>query len=289
MTPDTWLGQRSKATILLLGTLCVVTVGVADYVTTYELSLAVFYMAPIMAASWYAGRWVGIALSLESAVVSIATDLWGGVQYSSFMFHAWNGVMRLVFFATAAFLLDSLRRSLARERGLARRDALTGLANRLAFYEVAKAELARSARHERPLTLVYIDCDRFKEVNDTRGHAEGDRVLKAVGSALSNAIRKTDLTARLGGDEFAVLYPELDAARTQEVVNKLQSQLGAAMRDGGWPVTFSIGVVTCERVPASVEELIHRADQLMYEVKSSGRDAVRFARFPEDRLRAAAD
>jgi diguanylate cyclase (GGDEF)-like protein len=260
-----------------MGSACVALVGTADYLTTYELSLAIVYLAPIMAASWYAGRTVGLLLSLASATIAVVTDLWSGQQYSSVLFHVWDGVMRMGFFGTAAVLLDALHRALSRERALARRDALTGLANRVCFFEVAEAELARARRHARPLTVAYVDCDHFKAVNDTRGHDEGDRVLEAVGEALAGTIRKTDLAARIGGDEFALLFPELDAAQAREVVLKVKARLDAAMRQGGWPITFSVGVVSCASVPESVDVLLRRADELMYEVKTGGRDALRFA------------
>ena len=272
-----WLERQSARTVLALGLVAVALIGVADYLTSYELSLAIFYLAPILAATWLAGPRVGHTLGVTSAATVLATDVLGGLPHSAFFFHVWDGVMRAAFFAVSVALLDALHQALRRERELARRDVLTGLANRNAFFETAEAEIDRARRYQRPLTVAYLDCDRFKEINDASGHQAGDRLLQALGAALVGVIRKTDTAARIGGDEFALLFPELGSAGAREVMAKVQARLREAMRAGGWPVTFSIGVVSYPQAGEGIDAVLRRADELMYEVKHAGRDGVRFA------------
>jgi diguanylate cyclase (GGDEF)-like protein len=207
----------------------------------------------------------------------VSTDLLGGMQYSSVVFHVWAGVMHTAFFSIAVVLLAALKGALERERALARHDPLTQLPNRTAFFERAEAEVARLSRYGRPLTVAFVDCDNFKSVNDSAGHEMGDKVLQAVATALRGTVRRSDLASRIGGDEFALLFPELGAKEAQDVIAKLQARLLAAMAEQRWPVTFSVGVVTCTAPPGSFDALLAQADALMYQVKNSGRNAVKFA------------
>ncbi len=167
-----------------------------------------------------------------------------------------------------------LQAALENEKSLSRVDFLTGIPNRRMFYQTLSMEGKRSRRYLRPLTVVYIDVDNFKQINDLRGHAVGDDLLKLVGTVLESTVRSTDTAARLGGDEFAVLLPESDEQAAAVIVAKLQDNLQTAIRPRGWPVTFSFGVVTFPIALDSAEEMIKRADEFMYEAKRSGKSAV---------------
>lgn len=146
-------------------------------------------------------------------------------------------------------------------------DFLTGKPNRRMFYQTLSREGKRSRRYLRPLTVVYIDVDNFKQINDLRGHAVGDD-LKLVGTVLESTVRSTDTAARLGGDEFAVLLPESDE-QAAVIVAKLLDNLQTAIRPRGWPVTFSFGGVTFPIALDSPEEMIKRADEFMYEASGA--------------------
>jgi diguanylate cyclase (GGDEF)-like protein len=169
-----------------------------------------------------------------------------------------------------------LRLSLRREKELARIDPLTSVPNRRAFYEVLQRERHRLQRFARPLTLAYVDLDNFKEVNDSFGHKAGDSVLTTVASVMAGSLRKADVVARLGGDEFAILLPETNAEAARQVITKLHLRLLASMAQNGLPVTFSIGTVTFVTALESVEDLLQKADELMYFVKLHGKSDVRF-------------
>jgi diguanylate cyclase (GGDEF)-like protein len=171
-------------------------------------------------------------------------------------------------------LLFEMRLKLLQEKRLSRTDPLTGAANRRSFYEILEAEISRLNRYRRPLSLAYLDLDNFKQMNDRFGHEIGDAVLISVANTVQKHLRLGDSIARMGGDEFAILLKEADAVSAIGAIRRFQKHMLAAMRQSGWDVTFSIGVVTCEDPPASVQQLIARADQLMYEVKRSGKNNI---------------
>ena len=113
-------------------------------------------------------------------------------------------------------------------------------------------------------------------MNDRLGHQAGDELLAAIGRALRRAVRSTDVAARLGGDEFCVLLPETGPEGCRPALEKVRAEIEEAMRSGGWPVTASIGAVSCARPVRSVDELVRKADAVMYGVKASGKDAIQY-------------
>jgi diguanylate cyclase (GGDEF)-like protein len=167
-----------------------------------------------------------------------------------------------------------LQAALESEKNLARVDFLTGIPNRRTFDQALSLEGKRSRRYGRPITLVYIDVDNFKIMNDRYGHATGDELLKTIGEVLERTVRSTDVAARLGGDEFAILLPETDESNAGVLVAKLRQNLQKAVEPKGWPATFSFGVVTFPIAPATTEEMVKRADEFMYEAKRGGKSAV---------------
>jgi diguanylate cyclase (GGDEF)-like protein len=179
----------------------------------------------------------------------------------------------IVFFAVTTMLV-ALRDALERESQHARVDPLTEAANARAFYEAAETEISRLRRYARPFSVLYLDADNLKQVNDSRGHSAGDKALKATVSILKRTLRAGDTVARLGGDEFAVLLAEADAHAAEVVANRLQN----ALRQGlgrQFQFTYSIGVLTCLAAPPSVDDLVEWADNLMYAAKRAGKDTIR--------------
>jgi diguanylate cyclase (GGDEF)-like protein len=209
-------------------------------------------------------------------VIWYAADLAAGASYSAAWIPVWNALVRLAFFVVIADLVRRLRAALDAQRRLAEVDELTGLANGRRFQAAVDAEVARSVRYRRPVSLAYIDLDGFKAVNDRWGHPTGDTVLTRVGSVLRTQVRATDVPGRLGGDEFAVLLPETDAGQAGEAMAKMRPALEEAMAQGGWPVGFSVGVVSSSGDVATGQDLLRLADGLMYEVKRSGKGRTRF-------------
>lgn len=165
--------------------------------------------------------------------------------------------------------------SVALER-LATTDPLTGVFNRRHFEEVATTEIARARRYGVPLSLVIFDIDHFKSVNDRFGHQAGDRVLTRVTHLVREHLRVNDTLARWGGEEFVVLLPHRDAGEATRVAEKLRTLIGSTEFDAVGHLTCSFGVARLGSGD-SVDSLIHRADQALYEAKGSGRDTVRTA------------
>jgi len=165
-------------------------------------------------------------------------------------------------------------------RRLATVDALTGLYNRRAFVEHAQREVSRSRRHHDPLSLLLLDVDHFKNVNDTYGHGVGDRVLAAVGRLLSESNRVSDVSARWGGEEFVVLLSSTHAEGAELVADRVRMAIEALVveDDSGKRVnvTTSVGVSALLQ-DESLDGLVDRADQAMYRAKAAGRNTIRTA------------
>jgi len=157
-------------------------------------------------------------------------------------------------------------------RQLATTDSLTQVANRHTFENTLSIELQRAARGGRSVTLVMIDIDHFKELNDQFGHQAGDQVLRVTAATLRKHCRPFDTLARYGGEEFAVLLPECDAEHALESAERFR--MAVKQMPGPKPVTVSVGVATFPTHSTDAESLIRRADTALYESKGAGRDRV---------------
>lgn len=152
-------------------------------------------------------------------------------------------------------------------------DRLTGLPNRGAFDSRLAEEIARSRRHDRPLSLLVFDVDHFKTINDSFGHPVGDRVLSMLAQLVSREIRGEEMLARIGGEEFAVLLPETDIVHAAAAAERLRGTVAAARFDVAGVVTVSVGVDGLRDLD-DPEDLIRRADHALYAAKAAGRNAV---------------
>jgi diguanylate cyclase (GGDEF)-like protein len=179
--------------------------------------------------------------------------------------------------AAGAGMVVLMMRTTHRQSELARTDPLTGLYNRLGFDELATRELSRARRNASAITLLSFDIDGFKQINDKRGHAAGDDLLRAVGKAIRGAVRDIDVAGRLGGDEFAILLPDNRAVPPERAVERVRMVLMGEIARGNWPVTLSIGAVTVtvRDREIGIDEMIHLSDKLMYAVKNHGKDAMK--------------
>jgi diguanylate cyclase (GGDEF)-like protein len=267
-----YLRSQSKRSLILLCLTLVMLIGVCDYLAGPEIGFALFYLLPISLAAWFAGVSAGVILSLASALTWVADKWLEGEEAFQHLSSVWNAVVQLGFFLVIVYL----QRALQQEQVRARRDPLTEVGNRRSFFELAEAELQRAKRYPHPFTVVYIDLDNFKAVNDEFGHEVGDTLLRIITKIINRNIRSTDTVARLGGDEFALLLPETDRTSAGSVIDKLHAQLLAVMRKNGWMVTFSMGVVTFLTQPETVDDMIKLVDDLMYSAKDSGKNKIEY-------------
>ncbi|MFD3299766.1 diguanylate cyclase domain-containing protein [Aquipseudomonas alcaligenes] len=171
--------------------------------------------------------------------------------------------------------LDELSRSRNALEHLARHDPLTGLPNRRVFFERLEHALAAARRSAKPLAVLFVDLDHFKQLNDSLGHSIGDRVLQAVANLLRSATRESDTVARLGGDEFVILIEQLDdPGRVVAVLHKLHERFQLPMLLDGHEVKVqaSMGVSLFPRDGDDIESLVQQADRAMYVAKNAGRN-----------------
>jgi diguanylate cyclase (GGDEF)-like protein len=269
----------SKARVFGISLLLMLVVGWLDYLTGYFLFFDVFYLIPVTLSAWFVNRNIGFTFAVICAVTVFLANLPASENPGVLSVEVWNFAAHLAFFMIFAQLSNVLGAKLESETKLARTDFLTGASNARAFYDQAEMEISRSKRSGQPLSIAYIDLDNFKKVNDTRGHTEGDKVLKEVVSTLKQSLRASDFVARLGGDEFAILLPETDFPQSKMLAQRLREALLKISEYHGWPVTFSMGVLTCPEAPPDLQSVLEKADALMYKVKASGKNAVLHSNF----------
>ncbi len=185
-----------------------------------------------------------------------------------------GGAMLAPAVASLGFVLMGSDRVLERFENLASTDGLTGLLTRAAFLERA---LHRVQSATQPCSVLVVDMDHFKRVNDTHGHATGDRALELAAAAMRQALRPGDLIGRMGGEEFAVLLPDTPLSVAIGIAGRLQQAIAGVdlvVREQPVPLSGSIGVSEMRSGDTSLQALLEHADQAMYEAKRAGRDRV---------------
>lgn len=271
-----FFGKQRKSNVLATALVLSAAVGVLDHLTGAELAFSIFYLLPVSIAAWFVSRDAGILLSVVCAVIWFLADRAAGAGYSQPLILVWNVAAGFGFFLIFAILLAVLKRDLIRQSELARTDSLTGAANVRGFLESVSTEIDRATRYRHPLTLVYLDVDHFKAVNDRFGHGTGDMLLQMIVGTIRKCVRSTDVVGRLGGDEFAILFPETGYQAGEVAVDRVAENLRSLVRGSGWPVTFSLGAVSCTGMSSawSVDEVIRKADWLMYQAKGNGKNQI---------------
>lgn len=231
-----------------------------------------------------AGRYF-LAATLCGMLGTVSTTLaaWGWLPFTPISYHAveFGMIIEATLLALAlAYQMRQHQQASLRAELLAGLDPLTGLRNRRAFLERAGPVWSTAVRSARPLTLILLDIDHFKQVNDLHGHEAGDRALVAIAQHLSQACREGDILARWGGEEFIFLLPETDLAQACAFAERVRRSIEAqslSVKQGSIVLTASFGVAEHTR-QTRLEELINEADLEMYKAKQSGRNRVSPAR-----------
>lgn len=157
---------------------------------------------------------------------------------------------------------------------LSMRDGMTGLFNHTSFYELLELELKNHRRYGAGLSMILLDIDDFKSVNDQLGHQQGDRILIEVAKTMEEQVRESDICCRFGGEEFAVILPSTkEAAEAREIAERIRAG-AAGITCPGQRITVSVGVAVCDWAITSTQGLVERADQALYTAKRDGKNRV---------------
>jgi diguanylate cyclase (GGDEF)-like protein len=275
-----FLDRKGVTFNVTAGVVCAAFLGILDYYSDIyfgmNYTLLFFYFLPVAFVAWFAGRNAAVAMAVLCVGIKVATKFNPG---ETLLLLLWTNGSAFVFYLVFGLLLAKMRQLLDQERVLSRTDHLTGALNRKAFLEVMTNEILRLGRQGQPFSLAYLDLDHFKEINDTHGHSMGDFLLQKVVATISAHLRRTDVVSRQGGDEFAILFTNTDEPAALVAIQKIRDQLHLSMKQYNLAVTFSIGVLTCTGAPNTADEVISLADNLMYEVKRSGKNGIRQAAY----------
>jgi len=280
---ESWKRVGLKTAVAAVSFLCVAAIAWVDLITRYETAVSLLYLVPLYLAAWFS--WGGAAVIIGALGGLSDTMLTGMTGQQVGAVTILNSAIQGVFFVVFVAVLLALKRSRGRLEEFSRTDPLTGLANSRSFFQAGTAEMHRAARYHHPFSLVYMDMDDFKSVNDSLGHEAGDTFLRRIADTIRRTTRRSDIPARIGGDEFAILLPETDAPAAKIMVERLQAMLAKMRMPDGREATFSIGIMTrpatlpAHEYDGSIAEMVKAADALMYEAKRAGKDACRTGTF----------
>jgi diguanylate cyclase (GGDEF)-like protein len=222
-----------------------------------------------------------LGASVCGALGALTTDftLSGKVPFTSVGYHGFEIGVILDAILWALALAHSMRQqqlAAAHAQHLARHDPLTALYNRRAFLELATPTWKGAVLRNQPLSVVVMDVDHFKRINDQHGHEAGDRTLVEAATLLQSLCRKSDIVARWGGEEFVVMLPEMDSAEASRFAERIrQAVLGMRVRTAAGPITLTASFGVAERVQQTdLQDLITAADTRLYEAKNQGRNRI---------------
>jgi diguanylate cyclase (GGDEF)-like protein len=153
-------------------------------------------------------------------------------------------------------------------------DSLTGLRDRRYFKVKLQEELQRSRRYHKPFSIVMADLDKLKDINDTHGHAAGDRALKDIGAFFMSQIRDVDIVARYGGDEFILFFPEKGKDAAHHLSERLRNGINHNLTVNSSALSISVGIASYPEDGTDIEALIDKADKAMYQAKRMGRNRI---------------
>lgn len=244
-----------------------------DNLLGQPMGLRYIYLLPIWLATRLGGRVAGLSLALVTALVLLVIDARSTIVYRPEQMTL-NFTLRVISMTILTLIIAQVEDALRKFNRLAKHDPLTGLLNRRALTEFGFHAIDRARRLHRPLTVVVVDCDRFKFVNDRYGHAAGDEVLRTMARILENDARNTDIVARIGGDEFVVVLQNTSRVGAKVYIDRIQTEFAREAGLLGFDIALSAGVAELGPDGRTIVQLVERADREMY-ARKVGRQAAR--------------
>lgn len=265
--------RRPQLTAAMAGLLALGLIYGIHAAIGYASAFRSLYIIPIWVATRLGGRGVGLLLVTVTTLVNGLIEMQIQPDATTRAILA-DALIRFGALGAIMLLISQLEESLARYQVHARHDPLTGLLNRRALTEFAESALLRARRRSLPFTVVVIDCDGFKILNDQFGHKAGDKVLQLLAHTLEANTRSTDLVARFGGDEFVLIIQGSEDREVRQIMKRIETSFQEAVQREGYDSSLSMGKADLDSGIASLEELIHRADHAMYHHKQQKRAAM---------------
>lgn len=260
--------------------LSIIFIGYLHFIIGPSFEFHLFFLVPIMVASWFTGVffcYFVLCLTIFSWTLGDYLLASNNIESLPFLF---NSTIHALILAYITYLLRYIRHLLIRESQLAREDSLTKTPNRRSFYESGEIAFSTGHRQQLPVTIIFIDVDSFKSINDTYGHKIGDKLLFEAAQVMNQHVRKNDVLGRIGGDEFCLILLNVEKEQAHSYATNLKEKLAEKMYQHQWQTTFSMGIVTYRVTPPDFLNTIEQADRLMYEVKINGRNGFSQAYFP---------
>ena len=266
IAPHSFLARIGAAMLILAG------IAWLDSYSGPEVQLFVFYLLPILYVTSQIGQRMGIVMCVICVASSVAVGWHDGADVGPAK--AMTAAARLLVSVLVVVGWGRLHKMGQALAELSLTDPLTGLQNRRGCLLRGEAELTRMRRSGECLSLMYIDLDNFKAVNDIQGHKAGDRLLRVTAEVLLQSIRESDAAARMGGDEFVLILPGANSWGGRSLGETIRRGLCQAYRNEGVDASASVGVATFYEAPATFEEALHDADQVMYRTKRANKGEV---------------
>jgi diguanylate cyclase (GGDEF)-like protein len=266
---------------LMLAYASIVIIIWLDIVTPISVIMTGFYYIPIIIAAWFCGPWTTVIMTVLSAAVSIEmrSELIRGQELFAQALGYGSLVISFTLISAIMYLVHIIFCRLREENET---DHLTNIGNRRKVLTALQTEFTRAKRTKRIFSLIILDIDHFKKINDTYGHGVGDKILIALADEIKGLVRDIDTFGRIGGEEFLLVLPETDLLAAAEVAERIRKNIKGLTVDGV-TCTVSLGVESSAGALAETtpEEMLEVADIALYSAKAAGRDTVRCVRVPE--------
>lgn len=248
-------------------------VGYIDYHTGPQLSFLIAYIVIIAITAQRIGGFFCYVVAVIAATIRIITmaPLYDGQPFT----FVWNYTNVLGVYSLISYLLNRNYTTIETLSQATIKDPLTSAFNTKGFVFLLDKAIAHTRRHKEPMSVAFMDVDRFKQVNDTRGHKAGDILLKQIVTTINSQLRAEDAVCRMGGDEFALLIARSDLSETYKFLGRMKSVLDKMASEEKYDISFSMGAV-CYNGNADVThaELLHQADESMYRVKRTTKNDI---------------